>query len=52
MTQEEFHEMMADLLEVQTWDSHKVALFEKEIGTLFKKVHSTIWYKLKDNIVI
>lgn len=38
MTQEEFHEMLADLLEVETWDRHKVALFEKEIGTLFKKV--------------
>lgn len=38
MTQEEFHEMLADLLGVETWDNHKVALFEKEIGTLFKKV--------------
>lgn len=38
MTQEEFHEMLADLLGVETWDSQKVALFEKEIGMLFKKV--------------
>ena len=38
MTQEEFHEMLADLLGVETWDSQKVALFDKEIGTLFKKV--------------
>lgn len=38
MTQEEFHEMLADLLGVETWDSRKVALFEKEIGMLFKKV--------------
>ena len=38
MTQEEFHEMLADLLGVETWDSQKVALFEREIGTLFKKV--------------
>ena len=38
MTQEEFHEMLADLLGVETWESQKVALFEKEIGMLFKKV--------------
>ena len=38
MTQEEFHEMLADLLGVETWDSQKVALFEKEIAMLFKKV--------------
>lgn len=38
MTQEEFHEMLADLLGVETWDSQKVVLFEKEIGMLFKKV--------------
>ena len=40
MTQEEFHEMLADLLGVETWDSQKVALFDKEIGTLFKKVNA------------
>ena len=38
MTLEEFHEMLADLLGVETWDDKKVALFDKEIETLFKKV--------------
>lgn len=43
MTKEEFHEMLADLLGVETWDCHKVALFEREIGTLFKKVTCRVW---------
>ena len=38
MTLEEFHEMLADLLAVETWDEQKVAVFDKEIQTLFKKV--------------
>lgn len=38
MTLEEFHEMLADLLGVETWDDQKVAVFNKEIETLFKKV--------------
>lgn len=38
MTLEEFHEMLADLLAIETWDDHKVAVFDKEIETLFKKV--------------
>lgn len=38
MTLQEFHEMLADLLAVETWDDQKVAVFNKEIDTLFKKV--------------
>ena len=38
MTLEEFHEMLADLLGVETWDDQKVAVFDREIETLFKKV--------------
>lgn len=38
MTLEEFHEMLADLLGVETWDEQKVAVFEREIEILFKKV--------------
>ncbi|XP_029193047.2 WD repeat-containing protein on Y chromosome-like isoform X1 [Acropora millepora] len=38
MTQEEFQEMLADLLGVETWDKQKVAVFEREIEILFRKV--------------
>ena len=44
MTLEEFHEMLADLLGVETWDEKKVALFDKEIETLFKKVTTCMLY--------
>ena len=44
MTLEEFHEMLADLLGVETWDDKKVALFDKEIETLFKKVTTCMLY--------
>lgn len=46
MTLEEFHEMLADLLGVETWDEKKVALFDKEIETLFKKVTTCALYAI------
>ena len=44
MTLEEFHEMLTDLLGVETWEEKKVALFDKEIETLFKKVTTCMLY--------
>ena len=38
MTMDEFHEILADLLNVETWDDEKLAVFEREMETLFKKV--------------
>ena len=38
MTMKEFHDTLFELLDVDTWDPPKIALFEKEMGTLFKKV--------------
>lgn len=54
MTQEEFHEMLADLLGVETWDSQKVALFDREIETLFKKVPAlglSCYFRLVDFVL-
>lgn len=43
MTQEEFQEMLADLLGVETWDKQKVAVFEREIEILFRKVSGDLY---------
>ena len=38
MTMTEFHDTLFELLDVDTWDPPKLALFEREMETLFKKV--------------
>lgn len=43
MTQGEFQEMLADLLGVETWDKEKVAVFEREIEILFRKVSGNLY---------
>lgn len=42
MTLSEFRDTLAELLNVDSWDDERVAVFEKEMEALFKKVCDTI----------